>query len=190
MVKSCSTCSPALDWETKRPNRRACRLKTSQRNQPGASSTPICASARYSGLSRHSGRTGLDRNVHRQSDPFAWLFFLGQQRRKIFGRRLSIALVRARLVVRYRRVDQRRTFLPTTGGQSLLDDLIAHGLTCGKGYVDEPLLQAIASPSVALDRYTAGYTMAESFYAASHFVGWEDIVIGDPLCAPYFGKQR
>ena len=34
-----------------------------------------------------------------------------------------------------------RTFLPTKGGQSLLVDLIAHGLTCGKGYVDEPLLQ-------------------------------------------------
>jgi uncharacterized protein (TIGR03790 family) len=82
-----------------------------------------------------------------------------------------------------------RTFLPTTGGQSLLVDLIAHGLTCGKGYVDEPLLQAIASPSVALDRYTSGYTMAESFYAASHFVGWEDIVIGDPLCCPYSGRQ-
>ena len=83
-----------------------------------------------------------------------------------------------------------RTFLPTTGGQSLLTDLIAHGLTCGKGYVDEPLLQAIASPSVALDRYTSGYTMAESFYAASHFVGWEDIVVGDPLCSPYFGKRE
>jgi len=83
-----------------------------------------------------------------------------------------------------------RTFLPTTGGQSLLTDLIAHGLTCGKGYVDEPLLQAIASPSVALDRYTSGYTMAESFYAASHFVGWEDVVIGDPLCCPYFGQQE
>jgi len=78
-----------------------------------------------------------------------------------------------------------RTFLPTTGGQSLLTDLIAHGLTCGKGYVDEPLLQAIASPTIALDRYTSGYTMAESFYAASRFVGWEDIVIGDPLCRPY-----
>jgi len=79
-----------------------------------------------------------------------------------------------------------RTFLPTQGGQSLLADLIAHGLTCGKGYSDEPLLQAIASPTIALDRYTAGYTMAESFYAASHFVAWEDIVIGDPLCCPYF----
>jgi uncharacterized protein (TIGR03790 family) len=78
-----------------------------------------------------------------------------------------------------------RTFLPTTGGQSLLVDLLHHGLTCGKGYTDEPLLQAIASPSVVMDRYTAGYTMAESFYAASHFVGWQDIVVGDPLCCPY-----
>ena len=79
-----------------------------------------------------------------------------------------------------------RTFLPTTGGQSLMVDLIAHGLTCAKGYSDEPLLQGIASPTIVFDRYTSGYTMAESFYAASHFVGWEDVVIGDPLCAPYF----
>ncbi len=78
-----------------------------------------------------------------------------------------------------------RTFLPTEGGQSLLTDLIAHGLTCGKGYVDEPELQAIASPTIALDRYTSGYTMAESLFAASHFVGWEDIIVGDPLCCPF-----
>jgi uncharacterized protein (TIGR03790 family) len=83
-----------------------------------------------------------------------------------------------------------RTFLPTRGGQSLLVDLIAHGLTGGKGYTDEPLLQAIASPTIVFERYTAGYTLAESFYAASHFVGWEDVVIGDPLCSPYFGNRR
>ena len=83
-----------------------------------------------------------------------------------------------------------RTFLPTEGGQSLLVDLIAHGLTCGKGYVDEPLLQAVASPTIALDRFTSGYTMAESLYAASHFVGWEDVVIGDPLCCPYAVLSR
>lgn len=83
-----------------------------------------------------------------------------------------------------------RTFLPTHGGQTLLVDLIAHGLTCGKGYTDEPLLQAIASPTIALDRYTSGYTMAESFYAASHFVCWEDVVVGDPLCCPYWGKSN
>ena len=76
-----------------------------------------------------------------------------------------------------------RTFLPTTGGQSLIADLIAHGITGVKGYTNEPLLQAIASPSVTVDRYyLSGFNLAESFYAASRFIGWEDIVIGDPLC--------
>jgi len=75
-----------------------------------------------------------------------------------------------------------RTFLPTSGGQSLITDLIAHGITGVKGYTDEPLLQAIASPSITMERYTSGLTLAESFYAASRFAGWEDVVIGDPLC--------
>jgi len=75
-----------------------------------------------------------------------------------------------------------RTFLPTTGGQSLITVLIAHGITGVKGYTDEPELQAIASPSVTMDRYTRGFTLAESFYAGSRFAGWEDVVIGDPLC--------
>jgi uncharacterized protein (TIGR03790 family) len=81
-----------------------------------------------------------------------------------------------------------RTFLPTTGGQSLITDLIAHGITGVKGYTDEPLLQAIASPSIAMERYTSGFTLAESLYAASRFVGWEDVVIGDPLCRPAFWR--
>jgi uncharacterized protein (TIGR03790 family) len=83
-----------------------------------------------------------------------------------------------------------RTFLPTQGGQSLIADLIAQGVTGAKGYTDEPLLQAIASPSILLDRYTRGWTLAESFYAASRFVGWEDIVIGDPLCRPSQTRQK
>ena len=83
-----------------------------------------------------------------------------------------------------------RTFLPTKGGQSLLVDLVAHGLTCGKGYTDEPLLQANASPTILMDRYTSGFTMAESFYSASHFVGWQDIILGDPLCCPYSVKNK
>lgn len=78
-----------------------------------------------------------------------------------------------------------RTFLPTTGGQSLIADLIAQGITGVKGYTDEPLLQAVASPTILFDRYTRGWTLAESMYAASRFVGWQDVVIGDPLCRPY-----
>jgi uncharacterized protein (TIGR03790 family) len=78
-----------------------------------------------------------------------------------------------------------RTFLPATGGQSLIADLIAHGVTCVEGDVDEPLFSGISSPSVALSRYLSGFTMAESFYAASHYVGWEEVMVGDPLCCPY-----
>lgn len=78
-----------------------------------------------------------------------------------------------------------RTFLPTKGGQSLSADLIEAGVTGIKGYCDEPFLPAIASPTILFDRYTKGWTLAESFYAASRFVGWEDIVIGDPLARPF-----
>ena len=83
-----------------------------------------------------------------------------------------------------------RTFLPTQGGQSLSADLIAQGVSGVKGYSDEPLVQAIASPSIMFDRYTRGWTLAESLYAASALVGWEDIVIGDPLCRAYPSVER
>jgi uncharacterized protein (TIGR03790 family) len=83
-----------------------------------------------------------------------------------------------------------RTFLPTSGGQSLITVLIANGITGVKGYTDEPLLQAIASPSIVMDRYTSGFTLAESFYAASRFVGWTDIVVGDPLCRPAYFRAK
>ena len=75
-----------------------------------------------------------------------------------------------------------RTFLPTSGGQSLIADLIAQGAAGAKGYVTEPYLASMASPSVFVDLYTSGRNLAESYYAASRFIGWKDIVIGDPLC--------
>lgn len=75
--------------------------------------------------------------------------------------------------------------LVVADGQSLIADPVVGGVTGVKGDCDEPLLQAVASPTILFDRYTKGWTLAESFYAASRFVGWEDIVIGDPLCAPY-----
>lgn len=71
------------------------------------------------------------------------------------------------------------------GGQSLVADLIANGMTGVKGYVSEPFTFALAQPDILFDRYTAGYNLAESFYMASLVVKWKDIVIGDPLCNPY-----
>ncbi len=78
-----------------------------------------------------------------------------------------------------------RSFFPQSTGQSMIADLIAKGITGVKGDTDEPLLQAISSPTIVLERYTHGFPLADSFYAGSHFVGWTDIVIGDPLGAPY-----
>ena len=81
-----------------------------------------------------------------------------------------------------------RTFRKTTGGQSLIVDLIEAGVTGVKGYHAEPGLAAIAMPNILFDRYTRGWTLAESFYAASRYLIWRDVVVGDPLCAPYSGK--
>jgi len=78
-----------------------------------------------------------------------------------------------------------RTFRPTTEGQSRIVDLIEQGVTGVKGYVSEPYTVALANPEILFDRYLRGFTLAESFYAASRMVLWKDVVIGDPLCAPY-----
>ncbi len=75
-----------------------------------------------------------------------------------------------------------RTFLPTTGGQSLIADLISHGVAGAKCYVTEPFLDAMASPTILFDEYTSGRNLAESFYSASRLLGWKDVVLGDPLC--------
>lgn len=73
-------------------------------------------------------------------------------------------------------------------GQSQISDLIYAGITGVKGYVSEPTLAAIADPVILFDRYLSGYNLAESFYMASRWIFWRDVVIGDPLCAPYAKK--
>ena len=78
-----------------------------------------------------------------------------------------------------------RTFGPTVGGQSRIIDLIEQGVTGVKGYVSEPYTVALANPDILFDKYTRGANLAESFYAASYMVLWKDLVVGDPLTAPY-----
>ena len=78
-----------------------------------------------------------------------------------------------------------RSFFPQSYGQSMIADLIAQGITGVQGYTDEPLLQGVSSPTIVFDRFTLGYTLAESFYAGDHFVGWTTIVAGDAIARPY-----
>ena len=64
-------------------------------------------------------------------------------------------------------------------------DLIVQGATGVKGYVSEPYTFALCRVDILFDRYTSGRNLAESFWAATPLLKWKDIVIGDPLCAPY-----
>jgi uncharacterized protein (TIGR03790 family) len=69
---------------------------------------------------------------------------------------------------------------PPSYGQSLVADLIQEGASGAKGYVYEPYATAMADVSVLFGRYTAGYNLSESFYSASRYLSWMDVIIGDP----------
>ena len=69
--------------------------------------------------------------------------------------------------------------------QSLVGDLIREGATGVAGHVAEPYLDATVRPQILFPAYLAGFNLAESFYLAMPFVSWENIVVGDPLCAPF-----
>ncbi|HEX5069587.1 MAG TPA: TIGR03790 family protein [Vicinamibacterales bacterium] len=71
----------------------------------------------------------------------------------------------------------------STGGQSLIGDLIREGITGVSGHVSEPFLDAIIRPQVLFPAYLSGFNLAESFYMAMPYLSWQDIVIGDPLCS-------
>lgn len=81
-----------------------------------------------------------------------------------------------------------RTFTKEDHGQSQIGDLIHTGITGIKGYVTEPYGTSMARAQILFDRYTRGFNLAESFYMASPFLCWKDVVIGDPLCSPYSTK--
>ena len=79
-----------------------------------------------------------------------------------------------------------RTFAdPKAPWQSLIADLVAQGVTGCKGYVSEPGIMAMARADILFDRYTAGFNLAESFYSATWLIRCKELVVGDPLCAPY-----
>jgi len=69
---------------------------------------------------------------------------------------------------------------PPSYGQSLIADLIEEGVSGAKGYVYEPYSTSMANPSVLFDRYATGYNLAESYFMASRYISWMDVVVGDP----------
>jgi uncharacterized protein (TIGR03790 family) len=57
-----------------------------------------------------------------------------------------------------------------------------HGVIGDAGIDSIPMA---VNEKLLVDRYTSGFTLAESFYAAMPYVSWQNVVLGDPLCAPY-----
>lgn len=86
-----------------------------------------------------------------------------------------------------------RTFDPEEGypdscpksAQSLIADMITKGACGVSGFIAEPYTAYSTYPQILFDRYTKGYSMAESFYMACPKLFWRSVVIGDPLMAPY-----
>ena len=57
-----------------------------------------------------------------------------------------------------------------------------HGVTGEPGLASFPM---IAGLKTLLDRYTSGFSLAESYYAALPSLNGQNLVLGDPLCTPY-----
>ena len=73
----------------------------------------------------------------------------------------------------------------TSYGQSLVADILEDGASGTKGYVYEPYLTAVSSPSVLLSSYSSGFNLAESYAAANTMTSWMGVVVGDPKMSPY-----
>ena len=69
--------------------------------------------------------------------------------------------------------------------QGLIGDLVRQGVTGVAGHVAEPLLAGVVRPQVLFPAYLDGYNLIESYYLAMPFLSWQNVVIGDPLSAPF-----
>lgn len=64
--------------------------------------------------------------------------------------------------------------------------LLAQGVTCTFGTVDEPYLNGTPDVAAFTGRWMfLGFTFAEAAYAAQPILSWQTTVVGDPLYAPF-----
>ncbi len=64
--------------------------------------------------------------------------------------------------------------------QTMLGDLLENGLTGAQGHGTEPFFDSLSDPYIFYKKYLSGFNMAESFYAATGYINWKTVVIGDP----------
>jgi uncharacterized protein (TIGR03790 family) len=69
--------------------------------------------------------------------------------------------------------------------ESLVGDLVREGVTGVSAHVSEPYLDSAIRPEILFPAYLDGRNLAEAFYAAMPSLGWQTVVLGDPLCRPF-----
>jgi uncharacterized protein (TIGR03790 family) len=69
--------------------------------------------------------------------------------------------------------------------QALIGQTIHQGVTGVVGYVADPYLSAAIRPDILFPAYLSGFNLIEAFYAALPVLGWQTVVVGDPLSAPF-----
>lgn len=62
--------------------------------------------------------------------------------------------------------------------------LLAKGVTCTMGSVNEPYLGGTPDVGVFTSRFMLGWTFAEAAYCCSSTLSWQTTVVGDPLYRP------
>jgi uncharacterized protein (TIGR03790 family) len=75
--------------------------------------------------------------------------------------------------------------LPLADTASLSSRYIESGVTGFGGYVAVPTIDGYIRPQILFPAYVAGYNLAEAWYAASRYVNWRGVIIGDPLASPF-----
>jgi uncharacterized protein (TIGR03790 family) len=75
--------------------------------------------------------------------------------------------------------------LAFSGIRNLLAEMLKEGASGGMANVDEPWSTYIGDTSYLFPRYAQGYTFAESAYMSLAGIGWQEVIVGDPLMAPY-----
>lgn len=71
----------------------------------------------------------------------------------------------------------------------LAGDLIRSGLSGVAANVSDPYGDGAVRPDVLFPAYVAGRTLGEAMYLATPSLGWQAVIVGDPLCQP-FGTPR
>lgn len=68
-------------------------------------------------------------------------------------------------------------------------EFFLEGGTVGVGHAWEPSVPGIIRDSIMFPSYQVGYSFIDAAYMGMKYLGWQNVVVGDPLTAIAWGKQ-